>query len=297
MDDFARLFDVSGLSLDRLRTFLRVVEAGNLAKAAKGDPTKQSQFSRQIKELEGFFGVALSRRVGRRIEITEEGQRLSLVIRRHFRELDDFREAMSGRCVSIRFGSQGSVINWMLIPQLDPIRATLGNVTVELEQMRSGEVVDGRVDFGIVREDAAPAELQRWPLGKVGYAMFAENRLWQDHPSTEKLVQSVPCAGLLGGGQFSERWDEWLAKQGLVPKVAARVSSFLDLARVVQAGRAAAVLPDLAAVDFDPARFSYRLIPALRARKLVLIANPRSLQRAGVATGIAATLAALLRLQ
>ena len=58
MNEFARLFTVSGLSLDRLRTFLRVAEAGNLAKAAKGDATQQSQFSRQIKELEAFFGVA-----------------------------------------------------------------------------------------------------------------------------------------------------------------------------------------------------------------------------------------------
>ena len=72
MNEFARLFTVSGLSLDRLRTFLRVAEAGNLAKAAKGDTTRQSQFSRQIKELEAFFGVALTRRVGRRIEITDE---------------------------------------------------------------------------------------------------------------------------------------------------------------------------------------------------------------------------------
>ena len=72
MNEFARLFTVSGLSLDRLRTFLRVAVAGNLAKAAKGDATQQSQFSRQIKELEAFFGVALTRRVGRRIEITDE---------------------------------------------------------------------------------------------------------------------------------------------------------------------------------------------------------------------------------
>jgi hypothetical protein len=51
MNQFDRLFSLAGLSLDRLRTFLRVAEAGNLSKAAQGDVTKQSQFSRQIKEL------------------------------------------------------------------------------------------------------------------------------------------------------------------------------------------------------------------------------------------------------
>lgn len=91
MNEFDRLFSLSGLSLDRLRTFLAVAESGSIAKAAKGDATRQSQFSRQVKELEGFFGIALTRRVGRRIEITEEGSRLALIIRRQFGELDDFQ--------------------------------------------------------------------------------------------------------------------------------------------------------------------------------------------------------------
>ena len=64
MNKFDRLFDISGLSLDRLRSFLRVVEAGSLTRAALGDVTRQSQYSRQIKELEGYFGTALTRRVG-----------------------------------------------------------------------------------------------------------------------------------------------------------------------------------------------------------------------------------------
>ena len=50
MNQFEHLFDISGLSLDRLRSFLKVAEAGNLATAAQGDAVRQSQYSRQIKE-------------------------------------------------------------------------------------------------------------------------------------------------------------------------------------------------------------------------------------------------------
>ena len=300
MSKFERLFAVSGLSLDRLRTFLRVAEAGNLAKAAQGDVTKQSQFSRQIKELEAFFGVALTRRVGRRIEITPEGTRLALIIRRQFGELDDFRESMAGRSVNIRFGSQGSVIDWLLVPRLTEIRTALGNVMVEVEQMRSADVVrsvaDGRLDFGIVREDAVPKEIKRWRLGEVGYALFAANALWKGHSSVGELVQNVPIAELLPGGQFTERWHAWLAKERLVPKVFARVSSFTELAKIVQAGHAAAVLPGLAWVDLDPKRYANLPIAALRNRTLVLIANTRSLDRSGVAQGAASKLADLLKL-
>lgn len=300
MNEFDRLFDVSGLSLDRLHSFLQVVEAGGQAKAALGDPTKQSQFSRQIKEMEGFFGVALTRRVGRRIGITEEGHRLALMIHRQFRELDDFRESMAGRSVNIRFGSQGSVIDWLLLPRLAGIRTALGNAMVELEQMRSADVVrsvsDGRLDFGIVREDAVPKEIKSWRLGEVGYAMFATNALWRGRSSIGELVQNVPIAELLPGGQFTEHWHAWLAKERLVTKVFARVSSFTELAKIVQTGQAAAVLPDLVAVDFDPKRYVHHSIPALRNRTLVLIANARSLDRSGIAPGVEAKLAELVRL-
>ena len=300
MNEFERLFDVSGLSLDRLRTFLRVVEAGNLAKAAMGDVNKQSQYSRQVKELEVFFGVALTRRVGRRIEITEEGSRLALLIRRQFCELDDFRESMAGRSVNIRLGSQGSVIDWLVVPRLAAIRKTLGDAMVELEQMRSADVVravaDGRIDFGIVREDAVPAEIKRWRLGAVGYALFAANALWKGNATVEDVIQNVPVAELLSGGQFPGRWHQWLVKEGLTPQVFARDTSFTDLARVVQAGQVAAVLPDLAAVDFDSKKFGYQAIPALRARTMVLIANARSLERSGIAPGVATKLAEVLKL-
>jgi DNA-binding transcriptional LysR family regulator len=299
MKEFDRIFDVAGLSLDRLRSFLRVVEAGSLTKAAQGDVTKQSQFSRQIKELENFFGVALTRRVGRRIEITEEGHRLALVIRRHFRELDDFREAMAGRSVSVRIGSQGSVIDWLLVPRLCDISKALGNAMIELEQLRTLDVVravaDGRLDFGIVREDALPTETKRWRLGSVGYAVFAANAHWKGSATVEDIIRNAPVADLLPGGQFASRWQEWLTKKKLRPRVLARVSSFTDLARVVQAGHAAAVLPEMAAVNFDSKRFKHEKIDSLKARALVLIANARSLDRSGIARGVEVKLSEMLK--
>ncbi|HWY75152.1 MAG TPA: hypothetical protein VN281_06020 [Verrucomicrobiae bacterium] len=42
---FERLFAESGLSLDRLRSLLEVGATGSIAKAADGDPVRQSQYS------------------------------------------------------------------------------------------------------------------------------------------------------------------------------------------------------------------------------------------------------------
>lgn len=298
MNQFDRLFAVSGLSLDRLRSFLEVAEAGNIARAAKADPTRQSQFSRQVKELEGFFGVALTRRVGRRIEITTEGHQLAAVIRRHFSELDDFRESMAGRPVSVRLGAAASILEWTVIPKLAACTEALGGATVELEQSRSAEVVrgvaDGRLDFGVVREDAVPKEMKRWKLGTIGYALFAPKAAWRKGSGVDSVIKAHPMADLLPGGQFHEQWSEWLSSQGLRPKVVARVSSFTQLARLVRHAGLAAVLPENAVVEFDVSRILSARLPWNHERPMVLIGNARSLDRAGLPARSSASLARIL---
>lgn len=299
MNNFENFFDISGLSLDRLRSFLKVAEAGSLTQAAQGDQTKQSQYSRQIKELEGFFGVALTRRVGRRIEITEEGRRLAMIILRQFRELNDFRESMAGRSISVSFGSQGSVIEWLLLPRMAEMSRVLGYVIIEAEQMLTMDVVravaDGRLDFGIVREDALPPETKRHRLGSVGYGVYGANALWKGHSSANDLIGNSPVADLLPGGQFAQRCQQWLDQSKLRPQLVARVSSFTDLAGVVKRGHAAAVLPDIASVDFDPKNFKHERINALKPRTLALIWNARSLDRVGIDSGVVECLSQILQ--
>ena len=164
--------------------------------------------------------------------------------------------------------------------------------------MRSAEVVravaDGRLDFGIVREDAVPAETKHWRLGQVGYALFAAKAHWRNCAAVKDVLQKSPVAELKAGGQFAARWQQWLAENRLSPQVFARVSSFTDLASIVQTGHAAAVLPDLAAVDFDARRFNHQPVPALKPRMLVLIANERSLDRSGISPRAARNLAGIL---
>lgn len=298
MNEFDRLFAISGLSLDRLRSFLAVAEEGNIAKAAKGDPTRQSQFSRQVKELEGFFGIPLTRRVGRRLELTDEGLHLARLIRRHFSDLDDFKTAMAGRPVSVRLGAAGSVLEWMVLPKLSRCRDALGQVVLDLEQMRSSELVravaDGRLDFGVVREDAVPAEIKRWKLGRVGYALFASKAAWKVGKDMDGVFRKHSFGELLSGGQFHERYLALLDHKGWKPQVISRAGSFLLLARMVREEDVAAVLPLSARVEFDPKKVQAEPLSWNYERGMVLIANARSVDRAGIRPGSVKALAAAL---
>ena len=78
---FERVFAESGLSLDRLRALVEVGAAGSIVRAAGGDPGRQSQYSRQIKELEDFFQTGLVERHGKGIRLTAGGRELARISR------------------------------------------------------------------------------------------------------------------------------------------------------------------------------------------------------------------------
>src|SRR5213080_2960431 len=110
----AELLSEAGLSLERLQSFCRVAEAGGVTRAAKGDATKQSLYSRQIKELEEFFGAELMRRKGRGIVLTPTGQRLLRMTREQFASLIDFKAECRGQPLEIVIGAGDSIIQWLL---------------------------------------------------------------------------------------------------------------------------------------------------------------------------------------
>ncbi len=155
---FETLFSKGGLSLDRLRSFLAMAEAGSIAKAAPGDVVRQSQISRQIRELEEFFGTELTQRRGKTLILTPAGLRLSGLVRGQLQGLDDFRREEQGRPKVFVFGSGTSTLESMIAPRLPALAEALGGSLLQTESHRSRALVEavqeGRVDFAVVRRDA-----------------------------------------------------------------------------------------------------------------------------------------------
>jgi DNA-binding transcriptional LysR family regulator len=67
--------DKSDITLDRVRTFVRVAERGNLSAVARELNVGQSSVTRHLRELEDALGVALLSRTTRRVTLTAEGSR------------------------------------------------------------------------------------------------------------------------------------------------------------------------------------------------------------------------------
>ncbi len=67
--------DRSDVTLERIRTFIRVAERGNLSAVARELNIGQSSVTRHLRELEDALGVGLLSRTTRRVALTEEGRR------------------------------------------------------------------------------------------------------------------------------------------------------------------------------------------------------------------------------
>ena len=80
------------MNLRHLRTFIAIVDAGGVARAANRLHMTQPTASRQVEALETEFGVPLFDRIGRRVRLTSEGEDLLLRGRRLLADADDCLE-------------------------------------------------------------------------------------------------------------------------------------------------------------------------------------------------------------
>src|ERR1700739_304528 len=115
---FESLFSERGLSLDRLKVLIEVRCADSTAKAAPGDPVRQSQYSRQLRELSEFFGVKMGRRQGKQLKLTAEGARLAELAREQFRSLQDFRAECRSDSSDYAIAAGDSLLQWLIVPRL-----------------------------------------------------------------------------------------------------------------------------------------------------------------------------------
>jgi DNA-binding transcriptional LysR family regulator len=67
--------DKSDITLERMRSFVRVAERGSLSAVARELGVGQSTVTRHLRELEEALGVALLSRTTRRVALTNEGSR------------------------------------------------------------------------------------------------------------------------------------------------------------------------------------------------------------------------------
>ena len=282
MDKYKSLFNRGGLSLDRLRNFVLIADAGGISLAADRDPTRMSLFSKQIKELESFFGAALTVRQGRSTKITAAGNQLAQLARAYLSGLENFQQTCQGVPQTISIASGNSVLEWLVLPQMAKLRQALPNTRFDLSTGRTNDLVqrltDMSVDLALIREDAVIRPLKSKRLRQLAYSLFIPEPMaaavWKG-----KLNQTLGVLPLAtsAGGQFREYLEAAAGKARCPIRIELSCSSFTQAARAVKGGGFGAVLPSLAASEFEPGSVVQVALPFLKsyARPISLAWNPR----------------------
>ena len=278
----SRLFAKTGLSLERLRTFCEVVSAAGISNAAPGDSNKQSQFSRQLSQLEEFFGAELLRRGHGSFELTPAGRELFQIVQSHFTAMGDLADRCAHQNVEVTIGAGESLLHWLLLPTFAAFRALQPSTTLVLQNLQTDEItarlIDGRIEIGLLRQDAVRPPLKSSRLGSIQYRLVVPRN--PAKAVSEKTAWSaiglLPVA-LLAGSEIAAAVEAEAEKKGVRLNVCLRGSSYAQLIEVVRQIGCATVLPTFATQSLESTSHIITL-SALRTftRPMVLAWNPRS---------------------
>lgn len=295
------VLNLAGLSIERLRAFCAVAEQGTIVRAAKGDPTRQSQFSRQIKELEQVFGERLFLREGKRLLLTEAGRRLALATKAYFGTLDEIRKVATGSG-DLHLGGTESVLHWHVMPHLTAIMARNPGFRFQLHTMRTQEAVqatkEGRLDLAIVRSDAVQAPLAAERVGCLDFSWVVPRSLLPSkEPEGFRFVKELPMALLTGDGRLMDGVRQVAKENHLRIVVSLMADNFNLLADAIQAGRLSTVLPSPAADTLSKERFATLRLKGMEKlrRDLSLVYHSRLVEIRSSVRRVAREVALVLR--
>jgi DNA-binding transcriptional LysR family regulator len=201
----------AALSFSNLRIFEAVARHNNFSRAAEELAVSQPYVSNQIAELEQKLGLILFRRVGRRVYLTDAGNRLyahasSLLSQLTAAEdsMAELRSKISGRleCATTSIPAQHILPSFL--EQLSETHPDL-QVVLHISGSREVEtmVINGRIEVGITLSQTIPDELEGIEIGRDDLVVIVSprHRLAQKDTVTlqeltaEPLIVREPASG------------------------------------------------------------------------------------------------------
>ncbi len=248
------------MTIRHLKTFCAVCEEGGITRAAEKLCVAQPSVSQTIGELERYYGVSLFDRVGRRLVLTPEGERLRVKAQEAIASFSEFEEAArdtNARHV-IRIGSSVTAGQMVLPRLITAIETTLDRAecraTADSAAAVEQLVEEGSLDFALVegsvsRALAAEAVFSDRLMAVCSAGMKIKNTL-----SPAELV-SLPLLLRRRGSASRDLFDERLSALGLKAQPKLSSSSNSVLLAAAREGLGVAVLPEaLVAADLSAGR-------------------------------------------
>lgn len=232
------VFSKNGFSLERLQSLERVVRAGSIALAAKGDPIAQSLISRQLGELEKVMGFELLDRSKKPYHPTVAAQRLAESCARFVREVEEVAMKAQGEQRPITVGAGEVVIRQLLIPWIGKNRRGVVAHSWSLLNLTGRKVQEWleseRLDIGIATGLESTGNVEVVDLESYGIKLVLPKHQKPDKTGWNCLTD-LPLVVLEGDGKFRRFLADCEREYGVKFKIGAVCTSYpqaVDLAEV-----------------------------------------------------------------
>src|SRR5262245_23213540 len=260
------------MDIRHLRTFVTVVDSGGVARAAARLNMTQPTASRQIEVLEAEFGLPLFDRIGRRVQLTSEGEDLLLRGRRLLAEADSMveraRELKAGETGLLRIATTPQAIESVLVDFLPKYRRHHPGVEIHLVE-EGGTRLSGRLERGEVHLTLMPAGDDRFH-SRLLYPVYLLGVLPDTHRFNRRAVLDItelvddPLL-LLGRGFASPQWFNAACQVAHIkPLVLLESASPQTVIALAGAGQGIAVIPSTVKITRGKIRavpIAYRRTP------------------------------------
>ncbi|TNC24165.1 LysR family transcriptional regulator [Amycolatopsis alkalitolerans] len=227
-----------------LVSFLAIAEELHFGRAAARLHLTQPSLSQQLQRLERTLGVELVARTSHEVRLTSAGRAFEVEARAIVTQMDkaalSAREAAAGRTGTVRVGYNFPAGQHILPATLARMHAELPDVTVRLEEKRTGPqlqaLADGDLDIALVYGRPVTSDFQYRRLLRLPMvAVVGPGHKWAGRPGVPfaELAQH-PCI-LFGREQCPAMYDAILS-------AAERTGIRLNVAHVVDDPGATGIL-------------------------------------------------------
>lgn len=249
-------------ALNALRAFEAAARLGSLGRAAAELHVTHGAVSRQVRLLEEELGLALFRREGRGLRLTDAGLRLGEAAGVAFAQIEDtVRSLRRGAEPGTRvIGCPGSLLARWMIPRLEQLRRDLPGLQLHLSPHEGdfAPTLPGLDAALLIGQPPWPAQWRVHVLAAERIGPVVDPR----HPAAARLSGRAPDAlldeELLHTASRPQAWPQWARSRGLDPAALRLGTGFEHLYYLLEAalaGLGVAIAPEpLVAADLASGR-------------------------------------------
>jgi DNA-binding transcriptional LysR family regulator len=263
------------ISLDLLRTFLVAAEEGSFRKAAAARFVTISAVSQQMKALEAQLRLPLFERLGRRVRLTAEGERLAASLRQAFAQVDDAlaeletdHRALAG---VVRVGTPRTFGRHWLRPRLAALLAAHPDLSVRVTfgvpSLLERRLSEGHLDAAILVREAELPAIETREIAEESFLAVASPRYLANAgaPRSEDDFRALRYGVFdLDLAMHAPWWRAQFGPRSPLPeRIVAEIPDLEELLALAASGVCVTVLP------------SYLVDDRVRAGDLVVLAARR----------------------